>query len=75
MFSGNDGKLTSAKLNDLYKKLDDIANSTKEIQNLTNVAKSVVRQTEVNVTAAEQMTDQATKILMVRVTSGWKFGG
>lgn len=64
-FVANDGKVSSAKLDELYKKLGEIENTSKEIQNLTNVAKNVILEAEVNVTNAEQLIAQAKQTLMV----------
>ncbi len=61
--------MTSVKLTDLYKRLDGIVNASKEVQNLTNVAKGVINQAEVNITASDQILDQAKKILMVSIKS------
>jgi len=61
-----DGQLTSTKLNDLYKRLDDLKNVTKEIANLTDLALQIVEKAEANLTKAESIVGSAHRTLTVR---------
>lgn len=61
----NEGKVISGKLNELYKELDEIANASKDITNLTNLAKSIALQSEGNITQAKQIIEHAQKTLAV----------
>ncbi|XP_065226711.1 laminin subunit gamma-1 [Planococcus citri] len=59
----NEGKVISGKLNELYKELDEISSASKDIANLTSLAKSIASQSEGNISAAEQIIDHAQKTL------------
>ena len=65
-----DGQLTSTKLNDLYKRLDDIKNVTREIANLTSATTKVVEGAEGNLTEAESVVENARQTLLVRGFGG-----